>query len=249
MVILHWWNPIFAPTWPPCSNSQPNKGSNRFSFSFYILQALLTYIDGAAKQGSSLQSLANDSGQVTRWLLEIIHFCYTSCEVLKALRGAAPRQSLVRAVQPVYRQRCRLGGDPETLVVSKRTRGGGRWELKEMQKNSQRARKVSEVGSPPFWKHYFPPLGLTWHRPFPEEHSRTLGTLQNAQIPALHLWLAVCHQSPHPPIHQTARSEEQKQQNGHQNFNESTHLLAKSSHLSVKSMFGLTLSTAHCHIF
>ena len=47
---------------------------------------------------------------------------------------------------------------------------------------------------------------LTWHRPSPAGHSRTLPPLLNVGTAAFHPSLAACHQSPRQPTPHTARS-------------------------------------------
>lgn len=59
-----------------------------------------TDVDGAAEQGASLQSFADDAMKISGSLLQLIHLCHAASKVLKALGGAATRQRLIRAVQP-----------------------------------------------------------------------------------------------------------------------------------------------------
>lgn len=59
-----------------------------------------TDVDGAAQQRASLQGPADDAVEVGGRLLQLVHLCHATREVLEALRRAAARQRLVTTVQP-----------------------------------------------------------------------------------------------------------------------------------------------------
>ena len=52
----------------------------------------------------------------------------------------------------------------------------------------------------------------TWRRPSPAARSKTLNSSLSEQTAALHLWWASGHQPPHPPTHQTARTESHREE-------------------------------------
>lgn len=55
----------------------------------------LTHIDGAAQERAFLQCFLNDFEEVGWCLLQLIPFCNSTSEVLKAFSGGATRESLI----------------------------------------------------------------------------------------------------------------------------------------------------------
>lgn len=63
----------------------------------------LTHINGAAKERAFLKCLLNDFEEVGWCLLQLIPFCNSTGEVLKAFSGGATRERLIRSIQPAQK--------------------------------------------------------------------------------------------------------------------------------------------------
>ena len=67
-----------------------------------------THVDGAAQEGTSLERLEDDLVEVAGCLAQLIPLGDSACEVLKALRSAAPGEGLVAAIHPAGSPRSAL---------------------------------------------------------------------------------------------------------------------------------------------
>lgn len=72
-----------------CSESEAGLGREREPLGGSGHRMERTHINGAAQQGASLQRLEDDAVEVAGCLPQLVPFSDPTCEVLKALGGAA----------------------------------------------------------------------------------------------------------------------------------------------------------------
>lgn len=91
-VHLLWMDPSSIPGLPACTARAEHPAISP-----------LTHVNGAAKERAFLKCLLNDFEEVGWCLLQLIPFCNSTGEVLKAFSGGATRERLIRAIQPAQK--------------------------------------------------------------------------------------------------------------------------------------------------